>query len=404
MVHYAFQNPPVRIRRLRYRSGLESLTFSYNYPERKRTETESVSSVEKKSKVSWIHELEGMLDEMKNADNEDERIAPRYAEIDWASASLHDESEDLTWAESSEERSPAVRSGAPAGHSDGTETETEREANERSTSEAITWAGSMAKGSSVEETVGAAGHPDAAEVMQSETSKMETEREADERSTQEAITWAGSMTKGSSVEETVGAAGHPDAAEVMQSETSKMETEREADERSTQEAITWAGPMTKGSSVEETVGAAGHPDAAEVMQSETSKGSASANQLPEVQEIDTIDPYVAQGASPDHAQVNSGMDKGILISQDPIEQDRSPIGQLAESSTAEDVAAAAGHPDNVPEPKPGKSQPSELSSLTASSVQSVESDSPDIKVPVAFTAEIAVVREVDIMLPDRSVP
>ena len=303
-MHYAFKNPPRRIRRLRYRSGPESLTFLYDYPERKWTENEPVSFVEKKSKVSWIHELEGMLDEMKNdEDNDDERNASRFAGTDWASTSLHDENKDLTRAGSSEEKSIAAHSGPAAGQSDGAE----------------------------------------------------------------------------------------------------MEREREANARPIQPDLTWAGSMPKGSTVEETVAAAGHPDAAEVMQSQTSTGPASAERPPEVKQYEEYLSGMSPGVAPHDAHVNSGIDKGKTISQDPFEQDLSPIGRLAESTTAEDVTAAAGHSDDILEMRTDKRQSSEPIRMTAPSLQHEDPSPQDVDIPVAFTAEIAVVKEVDVMLPDRSV-
>ncbi len=73
MVHFALTAPPRRIRRLRYRAGSESITFTYTYPEprssetvndRARKSTKGQINVEEGRKRSWMEELEGMLDKM----------------------------------------------------------------------------------------------------------------------------------------------------------------------------------------------------------------------------------------------------------------------------------------------------------------------------------------------------
>ena len=112
------------------------------------------------------------------------------------------------------------------------------------------------------------------------------------------------------------------------------------------EDLTWAGSMTGGATVDDTVAAAGHPDAEEVMKGEMEALKPSpatkfphADDMSKATTLDEAEPVTDRAAG-------SRNPKGETDSATELpNEDLTWAGRVAEGSSAEATAAAAGHSD-----------------------------------------------------------
>lgn len=356
MVHFALTNKARRIRRLRYRSGSESLTFTYTYPERKLPEEAGSSQedtelpvVEKKEERSWMEQLEGMLDEM----DPEEKGEVAYA--------------------SGEQSDPQPRTG------------------NRDGPEELTWAGAMTEGSTVDDMVTAAGLPDVAEVMEEDTETVEQSTKTNRPPT--------GQTSEARYEEP--------SESARQSDSGRNETPRDPPEE-----LTWAGSLTEGSTADDTVAAAGHPDAEEVMQADIGEAEHSASEHPsssgeasgggrDVEESDAERPSRSGTTEMDGLTAHGAADRfehSTMARDDPERDPLSSIenltwaGPMQVGSSAEGAVAAGGHAGAAEEMQAELRESGE----TGGPISSTHVDDA-----LPFTAETALVCEEDVMLPDR---
>ena len=196
----------------------------------------------------------------------------------------------------------------------------------------------------MDDTVAAAGHPDAEEVMKGEM-------EALKPSPATKFPHADDISKATTLDE-----AEPVTDRAAGSRSPKGETDSATELPN--EDLTWAGRVAEGSSAEATAAAAGHSDAAEVM----------------------VDDLSTRITEPD--------------------ENLSPVDRLTKESTGDETTVVAGDQDAAEKMETKRMdvrvQP-DSSAFFRSSVKLQERTRP----PVTFTAETALVSEVDVLLPDR---
>ena len=205
MVHFALANPARRMRRLRYRSGRESLSFSYTYPERRTIPTvpddepvkpdQMKADADEDAKGSWLDELERMLDETEKIDRE---RAEKQAGIGGVELSQGTVGEDA---------------GAAVEHSDmADEMKGESENSGGLLHEDSTTGQSIREDLSTQDAVVTGERPDTAATP---VVRLEDDSPEDDLVAQ------GMSAAGSTAEEVAAAAGHPDAARQLEAELSE---------------------------------------------------------------------------------------------------------------------------------------------------------------------------------------